>query len=307
MTTVLTEIRDQVGILTLNRPRAINALTREMIDILYATLQDWASNDRVSQVRLVGAGERGLCSGADVRTLREQVLAGGSGEATSFFHHEYELNRLIAHYPKPYQARMTGITMGGGLGLSTHGRQRIVDASSRLAMPETIIGFYPDVGVLWQLSQAPGELGTYLALTGATATAAVAVRAGLADPGSGYPDDPVADFIGHCFVGADPVAIAAPSARHHAPAAQQALAAIRARSPLSVCVTLAALRRAQQMRSVDEVLDQDRAIAPAIIRRPDFTEGVRAQLVDKDRRPHWSYARIEDVPAAEVEAVLAGS
>ncbi len=306
MTSVLTEIRDQVGVVTLNRPRAINALTREMIDTLTATLQDWADDDRVAQVRLVGAGERGLCSGADVRTLREQLLA-GSDAPTAFFHHEYELNRLVAHYPKPYQAVMTGITMGGGLGLSVHGSQRLVDTTSRLAMPETIIGFYPDVGVLWQLSRAPGELGTYLALTGATAGAALAVRAGLADPGLGYPDEPVGGFVADCFTGDDAGAIAAALAAHPDPAAQDALAALRARSPLSVCVTLAALRRAQQMASVDEVLNADRLIAPAIIRRPDFVEGVRAQLVDKDRQPRWSCARVEEVPADEVEAVLAGA
>ncbi|HSN12937.1 MAG TPA: enoyl-CoA hydratase/isomerase family protein, partial [Propionibacteriaceae bacterium] len=139
---VLVEVAEGVGHVVLNRPRAINALTPSMVDALAETLHGWAADDRVQSVLLTGAGERGLCSGADVRALRELALSGDPG-ADAFFRHEYALNALVASYPKPYEARMTGITMGGGLGVSAHCSRRIVDETSRLAMPETGIGLFP--------------------------------------------------------------------------------------------------------------------------------------------------------------------
>ena len=161
---VLAGIDDGVGRLVLNRPRAINALTLGMIDDLADRLTAWADDDRVERVVLTGAGERGLCSGADVRALREFALADDPA-VDDFFRREYRVNAQIATYPKPYEARMTGITMGGGLGVSAHGSVRIVDATSQLAMPETGIGLFPDVGMLWHLSRA-GAAGTFVALTG---------------------------------------------------------------------------------------------------------------------------------------------
>src|SRR5665647_2063139 len=224
---VLAGVDAGVAHLVLNRPRAINALTPAMIDDLAAQLSAWAIDDRVERVVLTGAGERGLCSGADVRALRELALAGDPG-ADRFFVHEYRLNGMIASYPKPYEARMTGITMGGGLGVSAHGSVGVVDATSQLAMPETGIGLFPDVGMLWYLSRA-GAAGTYL----------------------------------------------------------------------SVAVTWEALRRAATM-TLEQVLAQDLVLATYFVHQSDFAEGVRAQLVDKDRSPRWSHERIEDVTPTDV-------
>lgn len=306
---VLVDVSDGVGRITLNRPRAINALTAAMMQTMSDVLLAWQHDLRVESVELRGAGDRGLCSGADVRALREVVLAGG--DYMDFFDLEYALDGLIATYPKPYTAFMTGITMGGGLGLSAHASRRVVDASSRLAMPETIIGFEPDVGVLFHLAKAPGELGTYLALTGNAVGAADAILVGLADECDGEcPPGELAgnrSWIDECFAGDDPVAIITRLEAHDDPRAAVAASDLRARSPLSVAVALEAIRRALGMVSVSEVLVQDAVLARNMIAGADFIEGVRAQLVDKDRNPRWQHARLEDVSRDEVLACFTAS
>lgn len=305
---VLVEVVDGVGRLTLNRPRALNALTQGMCETLLGALRRWAADDGVTAVEIRGAGERAFCSGADVRALRELVLAGG--DWLGFFTTEYAMNAAIAAYPKPTTAFMSGIDMGGGLGISAHCTRRVVDATSRLAMPETIIGFTPDVGVAWQLAHAPRELGTHAALTGATMGAGDALALGLADEyaGEGTPDAPLAaaSWIAECYAGDDPVAIVGRLERHPDPDARAAAAAIRARCPLSVAVTLEALRRAASMTGVPDVLAQDLALVHSLVPRPDFAEGVRAQLVDKDYAPRWQHKRLEDVTRAEVLACFGG-
>ena len=196
--------------------------------------------------------------------------------------------------------------MGGGLGLSAHASRRVVDASSLLAMPETIIGFEPDVGVLFILSRAPGELGTHLAMTGATIGPTDALLVGLADECAGEcPPGVLADsraWIDECYAGDDPAAIIRRLEEHPDPRAAAAASDMRARSPLSVAVALEAVRRAAGMGSVAEVLAQDSVLARNMIGSHDFVEGVRAQLVDKDRNPRWQHARIEDVLREEVLA-----
>lgn len=301
---VLIEVVAGVGRLTLNRPGAINALTPGMCETLLATLHAWRDDDEVASVELRGAGTRGLCSGADVRGLREIVLAGG--DAVEFFRTEYALNALIATYPKPYTAHMAGVVMGGGLGLSAHGSRRLVRTDSALAMPETNIGFFPDVGMLHLLARAPGELGTSLALAGTTVGAADAMLVGLADDCAGEfgPGHLAAarSWIDAGYAGNDPVAILRRLETSGAPAARAAAADLRARCPLSVCVTLEAIRRAATMATVAEVLVMDLRLAARLVVGRDFLEGVRAQLVDKDRQPAWGHARIEDVPRDEVLA-----
>lgn len=300
---LFSETKNGVGRLTLNRPRALNALTPGMVDTLDRTLRAWIHDDAVERIELRGNG-RGFCSGADVRWIREQVIQ-GSAAWPRFFEREFALDALIARYPKPVTAIMKGVTMGGGLGLSAHASHRVVDASSRLAMPETIIGYTPDVGLSWLLARAPGELGTHLALTvGARDVAA----AGLADAVEG--DAPPAElaqasWISECYVGDDPVEIHGRLARHAEPAARAAAAEIEQRCPLSVAVTLEALRRAAAMPDVEAVLAQDLTLAKALIPAPDFVEGVRAQLVDKDRTPHWRHASLADVSRDEVLACFA--
>ncbi len=299
---VIAEVAAGVGRIRLNRPRQINALTVPMMHTLAGVLDDFAADDGVTSVELSGAGDRGLCAGADVRALRERALTGG--DVTEFFTTEYGVDLQIAAFPKPYRAVMTGITMGGGLGLSAHGSQRVVDASSRLAMPETQIGLFPDVFMTPLLARMPDEIGTHLALTGASVNATDALRLGLADEASGPLPEPdpllAAGWISECYAGDDPVVIVQRLEAHADPAAREAAAELRRRSPLSVAVTLEALRRAARIASLPDLLPQELGLAVRLATGPDFAEGVRAQLVDRDRNPRWSHARIEDVGRDEV-------
>lgn len=325
--------RDGVlGRVLLNRPRAINALTRQMVAAMREQLTDWAQDEAISAVSIEGAGERGLCAGGDVRAVREAHLAGGSG-GIDFWAEEYVLDAQIAEYAKPVIAVMDGIVMGGGLGISMFGAARWTTERSQIAMPETIIGFFPDVAATYLLSRAPGELGTHLALTGTTVTGADAVHVGLADcvvdsatvpdllaavaaggpveavpAGATRGDAQIAAaraWVDECYVGYDPAVILERLATHDHPDARTAAKAIRERSPLSVAVTLEALRRAADASSVREVLETDAVVGAHLLDRPDFAEGVRAQLVDKDRQPAWQHADLSDVAREEVLAVFA--
>ena len=303
MSEVLVTVEEQVGRICLNRPRAINALTAGMLATVAGAVAEFAADPAVTRVELTGEGERGLCAGADVRQLRQTVLDGG--DPGEFLAAEYALNLAIARYPKPYRAVMDGVTMGGGMGLSVHGSERVVTATSQLAMPETQIGLFPDVLVTWRLARLPAEVGTHLALTGDAVNAADALWLGLADlaagelPAAELADDH--DWIAECYAGDDPVTIVGRLAEHSHPSARRAAATLRTRCPLSVHVTLAALRRAAGM-TLEEVAEQDLRVCTALALGPDFAEGVRAQLIDRDRDPRWSHAGLEDVSAAEVAA-----
>ena len=309
MNDVRFDVDGGVARVTLNRPRAINALTTAMLADIGERLADWRQSPDVERVHLVGAGDRGFCSGADVRTLRADVLERGEVAAEVFFAVEYAVDALIAGYPKPIRADMFGITMGGGMGLSTHCAERVVRADSRLAMPETIIGLFPDVGVLFELSRAPGELGTHVTLTGGSVGAEDAVLLRLADRIEGaVPPGELAGrrgWIDECYAGDDPVAIVARLEAHDDPEARATAEVLRQRCPFSVAVSLAAIRRASTLPDVASVLAQDLVLAVPMVLRPDFAEGVRAQLVDKDRHPTWHPSRIEDVDPAEVAALFA--
>lgn len=301
---LLVDVSDGVGRIRLNRPRQLNALTLSMMQSLARVLDDFAADERVTSVELTGAGERGLCAGADVRALRERAL--GGGDVREFFEAEYAIDLAVAAFPKPYRALMTGITMGGGLGLSAHGSVRVVDATSRLAMPETQIGLFPDVFMTPLLARMPGEVGTHLALAGASVNAADAIRLGLADQASGPVPEPdpglAGDWIAECYAGDDAATILQRLESHPDPTAREAGAELRRRSPLSVAVTLEALRRASAITALPDLLPQELALAVRLASGPDFAEGVRAQLVDRDRDPHWSHARVEEVSRAEVLA-----
>lgn len=332
-----------VGRIVLNRPRAINALNEAMVTDIHAQLDAWAGDDAIGAVVLQGTGERGLCSGGDVRAVRAHVLA--TGEPGNFFRAEYAMNAAIADLPKPYVALMDGIVMGGGVGVAGHGSIRLTTERTRLAMPETIIGFTPDVGAQWLLAHAPGQVGAWMAMTGETIDGSDAVAAGFADamisadrmavmsavdgerdpwlyalaegaPFTGaeisfpslsalHEGGPSRRWIDECFTGDDPVAVVERLLDHPEQAARQAGATLRLRCPLSVVTSLAALRRAQAMASVHEVLAQDLRVAERMAVLPDFAEGVRAQLVDKDQRPSWTDASIEDVDRAEVAELFA--
>ena len=301
---VLVEVRAGVGRIRLNRPRQINALTVAMMRAIGDALELFAADAEVSSVELTGAGERGLCAGADVRALRELALSGD--DVTPFLATEYGVKLQIASFPKPYRAVMTGITMGGGMGLSVHGSQRVVDATSRLAMPETQIGLFPDVFVTPLLARMPGEIGTHLALTGASVGAADALRLGLADVAAGSVGEPDAGldagWIADGYAGDDPAEIIGRLEQHADPAARAAAAELRGRSPISICVTLEALRRAARTVALGDQLPTELALAVRLATGHDFAEGVRAQLVDRDRNPRWQHDSIEAVTRAEVLA-----
>lgn len=304
---VLVEVDGSVGRIRLNRPRAINALNLAMMQRLTEILTDFATDDRVREVELTGVGERGLCAGADVRQLRELVLAGE--DVAEFFTTEYALDLMIAHYPKPFRAMMTGITMGGGLGLSAFASDRVVDHTSVLAMPETQIALFPDVFVGHLLARMPGEVGTHLALTGASINATDAIRLGLADrcltaaPAS----DPrlAADWIAECYASDDAEEIVARLADHSDPDARAAAGEIERRSPLAVAVSLEALRRARGFSALDDQYEQELTLAVRMATSGEFIEGVRAQLIDRDRSPRWSHASLADVSRAEVLSYFA--
>ncbi|HEU0042738.1 MAG TPA: enoyl-CoA hydratase/isomerase family protein [Jiangellaceae bacterium] len=314
----------RLGRIRLNRPEVINALTTAMVVAIREKLEAWAHDDAITSVLIDGAGARGLCAGGDVRALRTS-LRQGTGAADEFWTQEYRLNAAIAHYPKPFVAVMDGIVMGGGVGVSAHGRVRLATERSRIAMPETAIGFFPDVGSLYLLSRAPGELGTHLALTGASIGGTDALACGLADAviDSERIDDVVLQlaagesltlpdgagtgelashrgWIDPCYAGDDPAAILQSLRAHPATAARAAADVLSTRSPLAVAVTLEAIRRARTMASIDEVLRQDRVVAHAFAAEPDFVEGVRAVLVDRDHAPQWSHRSLTDVPRVKV-------
>jgi enoyl-CoA hydratase len=299
---VLVEVSERVGRIQLNRPRAINAINTAMMRTITAALTEFAADERVDSVELTGAGDRGLCAGADVRELRAAALAGG--DVAEFFIVEYALNQMIASYPKPYRAIMTGITMGGGMGLSVHGSQRVVDASSRLAMPETLIGFFPDVFVSHLLARMPGHVGLHLGLTGATINAADALRLGWADTCVGPLPEPdpalAADWIAECYDAETAEEMVARLADHADPDARATAAELERRSPLALEITVEVLRRSLGFASIADQYEQELTLAVRMVTGPDFTEGVRAQLVDRDRNPHWSHASLAEVSRAEV-------
>lgn len=323
-----------LGRILLNRPRVINVLNVAMVTSILAQLREWAQDDAVTAVCIQGAGERGLCAGGDVRALRTAVTAGSGGEAVEFWTLEYEMNAVIGSYPKPFVAFMDGIVMGGGIGISAHGSLRLVTERSRLAMPETTIGFSPDVGAMFLLSRAPGELGTHLAMTGLTIAGADAVNIGLADAVIASDDIPALlarlaagesldagvgattatgelaaerDWIDSCYAGDDAVTILKALREHPAPGAQHSADILLTRSPLSVCVALSAIRRASRMDTLEQVLAQDTTLGGAFARSSEFIEGVRALLVDRDNAPRWRHRSVSDVDPAEVDYLFTGA
>ncbi|BBX31335.1 3-hydroxyisobutyryl-CoA hydrolase [Mycolicibacterium mageritense] len=330
---VLVSVRNGVGILTLNRPKAINSLNEVMVEGISKALHAWEHDDAVHTVLLTGAGERGLCAGGDVVALYHSAKVGGA-DARRFWFDEYVLNAYIGRYPKPYVALMDGIVMGGGVGVGAHGSVRVVTDTTKMAMPEVGIGFIPDVGGTYLLSRAPGALGLHAALTGAPFSGADAIAMGFADHYvphdrvdafaeavvadgvdkalASYATDPPAsplleqrDWIDACYAGDTVADIVAALRGHAAAAATQAADLIATRSPVSLSVALEAVRRAAKLETLEDVLRQEYRTSCASVRSHDFVEGIRAQLVDKDRNPQWSPASLDAVTTADVEAYFA--
>jgi enoyl-CoA hydratase len=327
-----------VGRIRLNRPKALNSLTLEMVRLIADALEVFENDPTVACILLDGEGSRALCAGGDIRAIHDSGQR-QDGEAERFWREEYALNARIAGLSKPYIAIMEGITMGGGIGLSAHGRHRIVTERSRIAMPEVGIGFVPDVGGTWLLSRAPGELGTYLGLTGEMIGGGDAIRVGLADimipserlptmidalssMGHGASPDDIrgilqwhsrqADetlwqhraIIDMCFAHDDIEAIVSSLRRATGEFAQKTLASLLLKSPTSLKVSLRLLRLAQNS-SLEDCLQREYRAAVHCLREHDFYEGVRAAVIDKDRNPRWQPDSIEAVSATDVDHYLA--
>lgn len=293
---VRTEVSDGTARLVLDRPRAINALSPEMMHTISSAIDSWLADEAVQAIEIHGEGERGFCAGADVRAIRRLVLDDPRA-AVAFFREEYGVNERIATSPKPTTAHLHGISMGGGLGLALHCQHVVAADNLQLAMPEVGIGLFPDVGITWQLAQAPGQTGIWLAMTGTTIDLATARYMGLLQGSSTTIPEPVeGTWIDECFAGDDAAEILGRLENHADQRARDCAAVIRTKSPWSVCVALEAVRRAERMAGVSEVLAQDLVLATRYVEDSDFVEGVRAQLVDKDRNPRWRHDRVEDVP-----------
>ncbi|MGE2737776.1 enoyl-CoA hydratase/isomerase family protein [Mycolicibacterium vaccae] len=331
---VLVKVENGIGLITLNRPKAINSLTHPMVTVMAQALQDWERDDAVRAVVVSGAGERGLCAGGDVVAIYHDAKDAGGAASRRFWYEEYLLNAYIGRYPKPYVALMDGITMGGGVGISAHGSVRVVTETTKMAMPEVGIGFIPDVGGTYILGRTPGLLGVHAALTGAPFSGADAIAMGFADHFVPHDDldaftraviddgvdaalaahaqEPPAspllaqrDWIDSCYAEETVADIVAALRAHDAEAAGEAAKLIETRSPVALAVTLRAVRQAADLPTLEDVLVQEFRTSCASLRSHDLVEGIRAQLVDKDRNPQWSPASLGDVTAADVDAYFA--
>jgi enoyl-CoA hydratase len=333
--TVVTRREGALGSVLMNRPRALNALDLGMIRGLQAALDSFRDDEAVKLVLLEGAGGKAFCAGGDVRGLRDAAIAGDSASIEAFFSEEYALNRGIARFPKPWISFIDGVCMGGGIGVSVHNAPRVATENALLAMPETAIALFPDVGTSFVLPRLPNGIGTWLALTGARLRDGDSVHAGLAThfvPRVRLPELKTAlaegdasaverfaetpapasfeahrDAIRRCFAagGTVPEILGALEAEGTEWTAEQ-VAILRRMSPTSLSVSLELIRRGAGA-TLDECLEMELALTRVVVgRHPDFREGVRAVLVDKDNAPSWSPPRIEDVDPAAIRAMFAG-
>lgn len=326
----------QLGIITLNRPEVLNALNQTMIHAIHAKLQTWASLNSIKAVIICAAPGRAFCAGGDLRLTYERCKAHNAA-MTSFFNDEYHLNRFIFHFPKPYIALLDGITMGGGVGLSIHGSHRVVTDKLMFAMPETGIGFFPDVGGTYFLPRLPGKTGFYLGLAGARIGADDAVALGLAQQKVASEALPqlvqaladaafgkeakaaVTELIDQFKTPANPSPLLAQQAaidicfskqtmedilqalqQSAVTLCQDACKAILKKSPTSLKVTLKALLQGASL-SFDECMQQEYRLVNRFLQEHDFPEGIRAVIIDKDQAPQWVPPTLEAVSAHEVE------
>jgi len=330
---VLLRREGRAGRITLNRPKALNALTLGMVRQIAPVLAEWARDPGIAHVVLDGAGDRALCAGGDVISLYTARVDGSHG-ARTFWREEYALDAAIHRYPKPFVPIMHGIVMGGGVGVSAHARggTRVVTEKSRIAFPETTIGLIPDVGGTWLLSRAPDATGPYLALMGAPLDAADAIHTGFADvyvPSCRVPEliarlcegtEPAANVLAAmrespgvsnlagalrtrvdaCFGEATVEGIRSALERDGSDWARKTLADLAVRSPTALKTTLAAIRRARQLRSLEDALNIEFLLCTNLYEDGEFIEGVRALLVDKDKAPKWRPATLEEVSDARV-------
>lgn len=334
---VLVFRQSSLGRIRLNRPEALNSLNLEMVDIISRALDRFEQDGDIVAVLLDGSGERGLCAGGDIRAMCDAVR-NGSNDAAHFLREEYQLNFRIANFSKPYIAIMDGLVMGGGIGVSVHGSHRIVTERSKLAMPEVGIGFVPDVGATWYLAQAPGELGTYLALTGGIFAAGDAIQTGFADlmissgkleeivealdsiasadqiegiidrfaePATGIVLPAFRDEIDAAFVHDEVEAIMMALEKSKTSFAAETRLLIGSKSPTSLKLALRLVRLAREAQNVGQCLLNEYRAAVHSIEKPDFCEGVRAAIIDKDRNPRWNPPELEAVSSQDIDSCFA--
>ncbi|RZI44924.1 enoyl-CoA hydratase/isomerase family protein [Herbaspirillum sp. HC18] len=341
---VQTALKNNIGFITLDRPKALNSLSLDMIRVLTAALLEWRDDAAVRAVVIRSSSERAFCAGGDIRFFYDagrSTPQGGSALLEDFFTEEYALNHLIHFYPKPYIALMDGIVMGGGMGIAQSGaanQMRIVTDRTKMAMPEVNIGLFPDVGGGYFLSRTPGQLGTYLGVTGEIIGAADALYAGLADvfvPAAELPalsdlleSTDAADVASTIRAFADPfraqanparsvlaeqrtlidthfahddvLAIAKSLAKDANAFAGKTLDTMNKRSPLMMCVTLSQLRRSADM-SVADCLRMERTMVRRSFENGEVLEGIRSVVIDKDNSPKWAPASLEEVTADMVD------
>ncbi len=328
--TIIARRDGRVGRIVLNRPRVLNTLTLDMVRVMTKALLDFRDDPHVHAVVVEGAGDRAFCAGGDIRSLRDGQLSGDRTGVEEFFREEYNLNLLIAGYNKPYIALIDGICMGGGIGVSVHGPYRVATEHAMFAMPETAIGFFPDIGGTFFLPRLPGQLGVYLGLTGLRTTGADAVHAGFAthfvsrakvpalsaalaeigvaalarfaEPLPAFSLAPHLTAIDHCC-GADTISEIAARLTAAGDWAHEALKAFQHVSPTALAFTLEAFRRGANL-TLKDALDAEFGLTRTTMAWPDFAEGVRAMVVDKDRQPKWSPARIEEIDRKAVAAMF---
>ena len=336
MSDILFERRGAAGVVTLNRPKALNAVSHAMVLAFHTQLKAWADDPAITRVVVTAAGERAFSAGGDIRALYDLGKAGRHAEALQFWADEYPLNTAIKSYRKPYIALIDGIAMGGGIGVSVHGSHRVAGDKFSFAMPEVGIGFFPDIGATWFLPRMPGETGTYCALTGERFGVADGVGCGIAThrvPSASFPDlldgltgtvsvdallaafaEPAGEgpimtrraAIDRLFAGNKVEDILAALDREagstsaDAEWAGKTAATMRTKSPTSLKLALAQVRRGAHW-DFETCMRAEFRIVSRIIHGHDFYEGVRAVIVDKDNKPQWQPAALADVSDAEIE------
>ncbi len=335
MTDILTHTHGAAGHISLNRPKALHALTLEMCHAMSAALARWASDGAVRAVILDHAEGRGFCAGGDIAFLRNSALNDGGKSGRKFFHDEYQLNHQLFAYPKPVVAFMDGVTMGGGVGIAMPAKYRVATEHTRFAMPETGIGLFPDVGGGWHLSRLDGRMGQFLALTGARLDGAECLWTGLAThylPSESLPEAKARIASGH-----EPGGVLAALAEHAPPAriegniaairkhfasdrfedilaslesddsewAAKELATLHTKSPQTCKVALRQLAQSAELTDFTDNMRMEYRIASRVLTRPDFAEGVRAVIIDKTGDPKWDPATPEAVTPALLDAIFA--
>lgn len=333
---ILIERHGALGLVTLNRPQALNALNDAMVDGLRAALDEWREDTTIRHVLIRGAGGKAFSAGGDIRLMHDLGRAGKHDIALDFWAREYRLNSVIKHYPKPFIALIDGIVMGGGVGVSLHGSHRLAGPNYLFAMPEVGIGFFPDVGASYALPRLPGATGVWLAVTGARIRRADAIELGLAthsvregseeeiimhlsagipvdvalarmheDPGEAHVRERLEQINLHFSkTSLGEILASLEAAGPDNSFAAETLAGMRARSPTSMAIAIEQMKRGAEL-DFNAAMVMEYRIVSRLVHDPDFYEGVRALIIDKDNRPHWNPARIKDVDSERIAAHFA--